>query len=56
MADQPLIAYPPIKRIIKLEIPDKHQAVNSGEEDNWTLQVQHLLFLFLKLYNQNVII
>jgi len=33
MADQPLIAYPPIKRIIKQEIPDQE------EEGNWTLQV-----------------
>ena len=32
MADPPLIAYPPIKRIIKQEIPDEQQEVNSVEE------------------------
>ncbi len=40
MADQPLISYPPLKRIIKLEIPsEEQQEVNGDEEENWTLQV-----------------
>ncbi len=39
MADLPLIAYPPIKRTIKLEISDEHQEVNNVVEENWTLQV-----------------
>jgi len=43
MADLPLIAYPPIKCIIKLENPDENhqQEVNSADEENWTLQVQY---------------
>jgi len=33
------VAYPPIQRNIKLEIPDEHQEVNTvGEEENWRLQ------------------
>jgi len=41
MADPPalVIAYPPIKLIIKQEMSDEHQEVNSVEEENWTLQV-----------------
>ena len=39
MADLPLIAYPPIKRTIKLETADENQEVNSVVEENWTLQV-----------------
>ena len=34
-----IIAYPPIKRIIKLEILEEQQEANSFEEENWTLQV-----------------
>ncbi len=41
MTDQPLLAYPPIKRIMKQEIPDQQQEVSTGEEENWTLQVQN---------------
>jgi len=44
-ADSPLIAYPPIKRVIKIEIPDENQQeVNSAGEENWTLQVQYFSF------------
>jgi len=53
MADQPLISYPPLKRIIKLEIPPEEQhEVNGVEEENWTLQVQ-CLFLFLIIVVNN---
>jgi len=38
MADPPLIAYAPLKRIIKQEMTDEQEG-NSIEEQNWTLQV-----------------
>jgi len=42
MADpMQLIAYPPIKRIIKQEVPDEPQETNSVEEENWALQVYY---------------
>ena len=41
MTDPPLIAYPPIKRIIKLEIEDEHQEVNSEVEEHLSLQVHY---------------
>jgi len=34
-----IIAYPPIKRIIKLEILEEQQGVSTVEKENWTLQV-----------------
>ena len=41
-ADPPIAAYPPIKRVIKIEIPDENQQeVNSAGEENWTYQVQY---------------
>ena len=51
--DSPLIAYPPIKLIIKLEKPDKQQEANSVEEENWLHQVYYFsLFLYICiLYN-----
>jgi len=51
--DSPLIAYPPIKLIVKLEKPDKQQEANSVEEENWLHQVYYFsLFLFICiLYN-----
>jgi len=57
MADQPLISYPPLKRIIKLEIPsEEQQEVNGVEEENWTLQVQCLcLFLLLSVVSLSVV-
>jgi len=53
MADLPLIAYHPIKRIIKQEVPDQPHETNSVEEENWMLQVnQFSLFLkFPVVYN-----
>ena len=30
-----IIAYPPIKRNIKQEMPEEQQVVNSVEEENW---------------------
>ena len=39
MGDLPLISYPPLKRIVKLELPDESQEVNNVEEENWTRQV-----------------
>jgi len=39
MTDPPPIAYPPIKRIIKLEIEDEHQEVSS--EEHLSLQVHY---------------
>jgi len=40
MGDQLLIAYPPIQRNIKLEIPDEQQEVNTVvEEENWRLRL-----------------
>jgi len=41
MADQPLVAYPPIKPIIKQEIQDEDEEVNTVEEANWRLQVKY---------------
>ena len=41
MANQPLIAYPPIKSVIKQEIQDEDEEVNTVEEENWRLQVQY---------------
>jgi len=38
MAAPPLIAYAPLKRIIKQEMPDERVGNNTGE-GNWTLQV-----------------
>ena len=32
MADPPVIAYPPIKRILKIEIPDENQEINTVGE------------------------
>ena len=48
MTDEPLIAYPPIKCVIKLEIPDdENQQVNSdAEEENWTPQVHDIHFVY----------
>ncbi len=45
--DSPLIAYPPIKLIIKLERPDNQQEENSVEEENWLHQVYYYFSLFL---------
>lgn len=44
MAGRPLIAYRPIKCIIKLEIPDdeKKQVNSDAEEENWTPQVHDI--------------
>ena len=39
----PLIAYRPLKHIIKLETVDEHKEVNSVEEEDWTLQVQYYI-------------
>jgi len=37
MADPPIIiAYAPLKRVIKQEIPDQEE-----EDENWTLQVNY---------------
>ncbi len=51
MTDQPLIAYPPVKRNIKSEIQDEQQEVNSIEEENWTLEVQSLCLSLSKVAN-----
>ena len=53
-ADSPLTAYPPIKRVIKIEIPDENQQeVNSAGEENWTLQVHYFsLFLYFCVYKK----
>jgi len=41
------IAYPPIKCVIKQEIPDENQLVNTdAEEENWTLQVHGIHFVY----------
>ena len=54
MGDLPLIAYPPIKRIIKLEIPDESQEVNNVEEENWTRQVYSIKLIPINnLYSEN---
>jgi len=56
MADPPLvIAYPPIKLIIKQEMSNEHQEVNSVEKENWTLPV-HYFSLFLKIVVDNSVI
>jgi len=34
-----IIAYPPIKRIIKLEILEEQQVASIVQKENWTLQV-----------------
>lgn len=44
MEGLPLIAYRPLKRLIKLEIPDESQEVNNVEEENWTRQVYSIKF------------
>ena len=46
MADPSIIAYPPIKRVIKIEIPDENQEAVSAEEENWTLQQVQYFSLF----------
>jgi len=41
-----VIAYPPIKCIIKPEIPEEHQEVNTAEEENCGLQVRSAKIIF----------
>jgi len=54
MADQPIIAYAPIKRIIKQETSDEQEG-NSIEEENWTLQVYTVYSLFLLIYDYKTV-
>jgi len=44
MADQPIIAYPPVQRTVKLEILDEHHEVTNYEEENQKLQVLSLVY------------
>jgi len=41
---RPLVAYPPIQRNVKQEMPDELQDVNDDEVDFWKLQVMFLFF------------
>ena len=52
MTDPPVIAYPPIKRILKIEIPDENQEINTVGEENWTPQLQYTkcIIIILCLY------
>ena len=44
MADSPFIAYAPLKRIIKQEMPEEQEGNSIGEE-NLTLQVYSIKFI-----------
>jgi len=44
MADFPFIAYAPVKRIIKQEMPEEQEGNSIGEE-NLTLQVYSIKFI-----------
>jgi len=53
MTDLLVIAYPPIKRVIKLEIPDEQEEAN---EENRAFQVLYHISLFLQNFaHDNVI-